>query len=459
MAHFKIAAISIFLALTYQQSVNAAVRLINMVPEAQSNEKISNSHPSLAIDPTNRQRFAAWARTEDPKPPFFDNLWVSTNRGATWSLSNSIPPQYSNASASVGFNSTGSLFVGVDENGVSGFRIYRTENFSSSPNFVRLTSEFIDAVSGAQILLQKNGTAERLLMVATEHGEAVSASIANANASTAGLLPRTFINKRSNSFSGSNHLPLASHADGTSYTVFRGNRVKLNSGPRADIIVFRDVVSAANRFDNLVGADKKIGVVVVSSQPSYPAQFFETDSQTAIAVDPRNSKHVVIVFQEGLSIGGSTLHLRRSTDGGRTWSADLRAVRKGKNPSVAFNSAGRLAFMYQVEDAGRLITTLEESDSAFVTSNGNVVNQLSNAAILFSDANNPQDAGPRTVLVADGLAFIGVFASPNTPIQSNFPAGVVYQRKVNWNNKTLLGTNGGSVISPSFDPFLVISEP
>jgi FG-GAP-like repeat len=49
-----------------------------------------------------------------------------------------------------------------------------------------------------------------------------------------------------------------------------------------------------------------------------------------------------------------------------------------------------------------------------------------------------------------------VFCANNTPDLNNFPSGVIYQRKANWNAHTLLGVDGVTPISASIDPFFFL---
>src|SRR5439155_13168789 len=68
----------------------------------------------------------------------------------------------------------------------------------------------------------------------------------------------------------------------------------------------------------------------------------------AIAVDPTNSNTVYLAWADKQPHTGYTLHLRRSTDRGVTWSpSDLRTIARATNPSLAINSNGKIAFLYQ----------------------------------------------------------------------------------------------------------------
>ena len=70
--------------------------------------------------------------------------------------------------------------------------------------------------------------------------------------------------------------------------------------------------------------------------------------QCAIAVDPRNSSIVYIAWADGTAGANQTIHVRRSTDRGVTWSAsDIRTIANATNPGLAINQHGRVGFLYQ----------------------------------------------------------------------------------------------------------------
>src|SRR5919201_2901943 len=68
---------------------------------------------------------------------------------------------------------------------------------------------------------------------------------------------------------------------------------------------------------------------------------------------------------------GFRLHLRRSDDGGTTWTGDLRTINQVTNPGLAVNIRGTAGLLYQrltTPAAGnRFETHLEISDDRFAT--------------------------------------------------------------------------------------------
>ena len=70
----------------------------------------------------------------------------------------------------------------------------------------------------------------------------------------------------------------------------------------------------------------------------------------AIAVDPNNSGIVWVAWCDRVGgVNGTdwTMHVRRSTDHGLTWSGDLRTITNAKNPALAVNSNSELGLLYQ----------------------------------------------------------------------------------------------------------------
>ena len=117
------------------------------------------------------------------------------------------------------------------------------------------------------------------------------------------------------------------------------------------------------------------------------------------------------------------LHLRRSLDGGQTWSPDLRAVATAKNPSLAINSRGAVGFVYQQVVGGNWVTILETSDSGFES--GFVSHTL---AITPTGSPTPASVmatylGDYIKLLCAGEDFFGVFCAGNKPDEVKFPFG------------------------------------
>jgi hypothetical protein len=174
-------------------------------------------------------------------------------------------------------------------------------------------------------------------------------------------------------------------------------------------------------------------------------------------VDPRRSEVVYLAWADGTSAADYTIHLRRSTDSGQTWSADLRAVVPATNPQLAINEFGEVGFFYQkLHNPGsgnRWQTHVEISDNAFSTHHDILLADLPDDNGTGPTLNPSNPLGDYAGLVAVGDNFYGVFCGNNTPDLANFPHGVVYQRNANFSTHQLLDLSGINPVIASYDPF------
>ena len=241
------------------------------------------------------------------------------------------------------------------------------------------------------------------------------------------------------------------HDDGIVYAAYFDWRAPL-VGPTwgstiADVVVARDDNWGTGGFQDLVDPnDAHFGVRVATG---FNANFNGTlgpdrfGSDLALAVDPR-PKHSRSVWLAWCDMQGPsyTLHVRRSTDHGKTWSSDLLTVSNAKNPGLAVNSDGRVGVLYQ-----RLTGARWEHHVQF-TRNG-----VDWHNVLLANTAATNWTGDYNGLQAHGRDFYGTFATDNTPDLANFPHGVRYQRNVNFTTKQLLDLGGNPTIAPSIDPF------
>ncbi len=250
----------------------------------------------------------------------------------------------------------------------------------------------------------------------------------------------------------------AIHADGTIYAAFfRWSAGCAGGSNTADVIVVRDNLwgSLANPYQAITdggfaGVRVATGVTIAALSTLLGTQ--RIGSSLSIAVDPRNSQTVYVVWADGTTANTYTLHLRQSTNGGATWSADRRTIVKATNPSLAVNTNGRVAFLYQklVGSPARWETHLERSDDGFATAPTDVI--LANVPDANGSYAGINPIGDYTHLMAAGKNFYGVFSGNNTPDMANFPNGITYQRNVDWVGHVLkdLALNPVAV---SIDPF------
>ncbi|MBW8878519.1 MAG: exo-alpha-sialidase [Acidobacteria bacterium] len=189
-------------------------------------------------------------------------------------------------------------------------------------------------------------------------------------------------------------------------------------------------------------------------------------SNLSIAVDPTNSSRVYIAWAD--FPGGAppyTLHVRRSDDRGVNWSAsDLITISNATNPALAVNSAGKVAFLYQLNTPVGAALANQRWETH--------VRRSVNLGATWDDlilANTPAATpamtfipylGDYAYIQAIGKNFYGIFSASNTPDPANFPQGVTYQRSANFTTHQLFRTDGVTPVAVSIDPFFFkLTEP
>lgn len=456
----------------------AQVRVVNMIPNAQSNETFQDSEPNLTVNPVNPLQIAGSAFTLDPMGGPTAPIFVSTNGGTTWTL-NSIVPSANGMTGDISLRfggTSGILYTGTLRGG-SGLRlnILRTANFAGAG----LMNVLVDRVQVDQPYVQSatvfgfSGTGNDRVYVGhndfnpTTPGR--TATVEQSLNSATAPAPAGFTAGRieSRNTSGQDGPPIrpAVHMNGTLYAIFYHWTTFNGSTATADVVVVRDDNwgSGATPFtaltdpgDTLSGRRVVTGITVPwnnTSQASFGQERF-VGSNITIAVDPRDSSTVYIAWADRPT--GSTnynLHVRRSTDAGATWSAtDLLTITNATNPALAINTNGQVGFLYQqltgTAGSQRWETHLRRS------TNGTTWNDLT---LARPPSNAPVSTfipytGDYVHLLAVGKNYHGIFSANNTPDMANFPNGVTYQRNANFTTNQLLSLSNNPV-PVSIDPF------
>ncbi|TXL73694.1 hypothetical protein FHP25_20000 [Vineibacter terrae] len=450
--------------------------VVNMIPNVFSGEMNQDSEPNLAIDPADPARVAGSAFTPDPLGGANAPVFVSVDAGLTWTLNNIVP---STAGAATGditlaFGHQGRLYSGILRRpGGLRLNILRTTSFTVPTVMdvlVDRTGSGVDQpyVEAARVF-RGAGTGQDRVFVGNNDFNGAAGRTATVDVSLDGAAavpppPSNFVARRIEPrATGGQDLPPirpSVHIDGTVYAAYIGRR----AGGNSDIVVARDDNWAAGpaQFVNLLDAVDGLAGQRVVTAVNVPFENFQTmalerlvASDLSIAVDPRNSSIVWLAWGDRPpGTVNLTLHVRRSTDRGQTWSADLRTVADAKAPVVAVNSRGRVAFLYQqlvgVAPNQRWVTQVDRSDDAFVTITSTVLATVpanAPARVFFPYLGDYMD------MKSPGKDFYGIFSANNTPDLANFPIGVTYLRNANFGTHTLLAADGVTPVGVSIDPF------
>jgi hypothetical protein len=253
--------------------------------------------------------------------------------------------------------------------------------------------------------------------------------------------------------------------DHTVYVAYFGWRSNAGSDVTSDVVVVRDDsgaigTSVATPFRDLVDPSDHLPGRLVATHVTIPWSNAPTlgqeriGSTLAIAVDALHSDNVYLAWADRVGTGDIyTVHVRRSTDRGATWSGDLRTLTNATDASLAVSTNGTVGLLYQQvtgsASTSRWVTRLEQSRDGFATHQDVVLATVPAAtpALQFLPY-----IGDYNGLLTRGNQFLGIFSANNTPDSANFPQGVVYQRRVDFPTHRLLD-GSGTPVAVSIDPF------
>lgn len=454
------------------------ILVVNMIPKALSGESNQDSEPNLAVNPANPLHVAGSAFTPDPMGGRNAPIFVSSDGGNTWLLNSIVPSQAGSLTGTgditVRFASTSNvLYAGILRRpGSLRLNILRTNNFLGAATMTVL----VDRLSVDQPYVQATTVAgsDRVYVGDNDFASPGGRTATIDQSFNADALAPIFnsIRIEQRATSGQDGPPIrpAIHSDGTIYAIFYGWRAFTGTVATTDVVVVRDdnAGMGPSPFTDLVDSDGLAGMRVAQkrlvpwanfSQPNFGQERF-VGSNITIAVDPNSSSIVYCAWADRVGNDDYTLHVRRSTDRGVTWSAnDLRTVTNATNPALAVNSEGTVGFLYQqvrgASMAQRWVTHLELTRDNFTSIQDFVlasVPAMSPAPIFIPYI------GDYVHLMAVGRDFYGIFSANNTPDLANFPNGVKYQRNADFATKTLLDSNNRPV-PVSIDPFFFRIEP
>jgi hypothetical protein len=458
------------------------ITLVDMIPYSLSGETSDDGEPSLAVDPANVSNIAAHAFTPDPMKSKFAPFYYSLDGGANWTLNAALPGGETAADLTLKFARLSSvLYVAMLRSDTSDLNILRSENLTTQ-NFDLLVQRpgddqpWVEATTVPDPDAKSVFGVDRVYVGSNDFSPPLdpgkTAALDFSLDARFGPPPANFQRARlevrtTGGQDGYSIRPAIHHPSGVVYAAYVAWRKE--DPVVADIVVCRDDNwgSGGQPFTALTdNNDGKPGVRVVTGVPLPPLSsgFLGTQriggtGDLAIAIDPTGpgGQTVYLAWTDGATPGEYTLHLRRSQDGGKTWSSDLRTIQQALNPGLAVNSKGVVGLLYQqlwsyYQNFWR--TVFERSDDGFQT-----VNKLQLAltrdqtgSFFIPILNFGPTIGDYANLVAVKENFYGVFSAYNEPSTGYFLNGPPYLRNYDPKNQVLLDTNFKPV-APSIDPF------
>jgi len=454
------------------------VTVVNMIPNAQSDETGQDSEPNLAVDPSDTSRIVGSAFTENPSGNLTSApIFISTDAGTTWAMNNLLPSGNGmTGDISLDFaREDHTLYTGILRGGsylrmmilrsgdpfgstmMTTLRDYSSED-RDQPYMTATTTE-VSGVNNDRVYAGFNDL--------DNGGNGRTASVeysldARTAAAPAGFSP-TVVETRNAYNQDMPAVRWTVHGSGVVYGIFYRWVSDSTPNPKCDVIVVRDdnFGSGTNPFTALTDPGDSIAGRIVVSGRIVPAFYDASGNMTmlghnrlvasnlSIAVNPKDSAVVYIAWADS----DYTLHVRRSTDSGANWSSDLIKIKNATNPALAITTSGRVGYLYQQLTGSdpnyRWETHLRRSNDG---------KTWSDMILADTPDNDPAPAwqpyiGDYCDLIAVGGTFYGIFSASNIPDSANFPQGVTYQRNADFTTKKLRNGDNTADVDASIDPF------
>lgn len=474
------------IALLATATALAQNRLVNIVPNNRSGETNQDSEPTIAVDPNNFDRIVGSAFTWDnltasPNTTNTAPVFVSTDRGATWTLTFIVPSLLGAGFPTGDINISFSSTVSGAANGTSWLYGGILSSTASPRPMIVLRAQ--DPYGAALMTQLSNRTGN----VDQPHATALTSfwdgqdrvyvgfnngfSCVPANGRTATLdvtqngkvaaptMTLDLIEARNNACQNGFAQVAAPHLDGTVYAAFIHDWCGSCATPRMTVVRDDSWGQGGSPFTALTDPSDMVAGRFIAPTMTLASGFMGQNrlgaSNVAIAVDPRDSDRVYVAWGDRGGANSETIHVRRSTDRGATWSAaDLLNVTNAMNPQIAINSMGTVGVLYQRVVSNRWETHLVRTTNADGTTFDTPGLLLADQSSITPVASFNPYIGDYASLVAAGKNFFGMFSASNFPDTANFLPGVQYQREVDWSTNQLF-TNAAhtTTVSPSIDPF------
>jgi len=435
-----------------------AITVIDVIPNAASNETRQNSEPSIAVNPLNSNQMVSGTFGGGP-------FWQSTNGGTTWISFGNLP----NNDKSLAWRQDGVAPLAVTLNVISIDPFQDTistfqggaTNFGAAINTSppqAVDQPWLRTGAGGQTYLASNN-----FNAANANGRTATIQVSSNN----GVTYNTPIVLETVDPAGGQDAPSVRTAvnGSTVYAAFTrfgpdsvvpGGDIFSNS----QVVVVKSTNSGAT-FSS--GTTAAIATGYFSGDPNNSPLTFgqeRTASDIAIAVDPKNANRVIVAYGDRTGDGQLQLKVVESTDGGLTWSASKfttpSTVRSG-NPGLSILDNGAIGLLYLSYDpitdsfSQHFVTTTDD----FATTTDNLLGTQSNATPI--SVAEPY-LGDFYDLTSVGDTFFGTFSASNADNGTDaLFSSVSFQRD-------FIGTPGtasfqltdltGATVPFSIDPFV-----
>jgi hypothetical protein len=468
---------------TFAVPLVAQVRLVNMVPSNRSGETNQDAEPTITVDPRNFTHLAGSAFTWDnltaaPMSTATAPIYVSTNRGATWTLALIVPSKvgagfptgdinltFGGTPSGAPAHKTGWLFGGTLSSATTGFpmTVLRAQDPFAAAVMATLDTR-TGKVDQPHALALTSAAGEDKLYVGFNDGYSCMAP--NGRSSTLDIsqdakiaspvFTTTVIEARNTACQDGFAQVPAPHADGAVYAAFIHD---WSGSPRMVVVRDDNWGIGATPFQALTDpSDGQPGRFIAPAMTLASGSMGQNRlgaSNVSIAVDPHDSDRVYVAWGDRGGPNSETIHVRRSVNRGVDWSAsDLLTVTDAMNPQIAISDAATVGVLYQRVVSGKwethVVRTTDSDGTAFDTPGVLLAGQsASTPAQTFSPY-----IGDYASLVTAGRDFIGMFSASNFPDKANFITGVKYQREVDWAaHKLYTDATHTTTVAASIDPF------